>query len=72
MGFVLLICKLVCLMFVLQWNSLGEFVLVMEWIPSYFVHNLYSECESQFLVMIGVAASGEQEDEVKEELYEAG
>jgi hypothetical protein len=42
-GFGLLFCKFVCLMFVLQWSSLGELILVMEWTPCYCV---YEECES--------------------------
>ncbi len=42
-GFSLLFCRFVCLMFVLQWNGLGELVLVMEQIPCYCV---YEECES--------------------------
>ncbi len=46
LDFVLLICKLVCLMFVLQWKGLGELVLVMEWMLSYFVDSIYNECES--------------------------
>jgi hypothetical protein len=67
--FCLLFCKLVCLMFVLQWNDFSELVLMMEWIPCYCV---YGECESQFLVMVDANASTEQEDGVKEELYEVG
>ncbi len=59
-----------CLMFVFQWNNMGELILVMEGIPSCFVDNFYIECESQLLVMISVIASRERKDEVKEELYE--
>ncbi len=31
----------------------------------------YGECESQFLEMIGIIVSREQEDEVRDGLYEA-
>jgi hypothetical protein len=71
LGFVLLFCNLVCLMFVFQWRGLGELVSIMEQIPSCFVDGLYSECESRFLVMIGAVVFREWEDKVKEELYEA-
>jgi hypothetical protein len=36
------------------------------------VDNLYGECESWFLEMIGIIVSKEQEDEVKDRLYERG
>jgi len=58
-------------MFVSQWRGLGELVSIMEQIPSCFVDGLYSEFESQFLMMIGVVVFREWEDKVKEELYEA-
>ncbi len=56
-------------MFVLQWSGLGELILVMEQIPCYCV---YEECESRLLVMVGPNAYREQEDGVKEKLYEVG
>jgi hypothetical protein len=56
-------------MFVLQWSGLGELVSVMEQIPCYYVHE---ECESRLSVTVGVNASREWEDGVKEKLYEAG
>jgi hypothetical protein len=67
--FCLLFCKLVCLMFVFQWSGLSELGLMMEWIPCCCV---YEKCESQLLAMVDANASREQEDGVKDELYEAG
>ncbi len=54
----------------MEW--IGELVLVMEWNPCYLVNNLYGECESWFLEIIGIVVSKEQEDEVKDRLYEIG
>jgi hypothetical protein len=46
LGVVLFVCKLVCLMFVFQWNGMDELVSVMEWVPSCIVDGLYGECKS--------------------------
>jgi hypothetical protein len=32
----------------------------------------YGECESRFMEMIGIVVSMEQEDDIKDKLYEAG
>lgn len=42
---------------VLQWNGLGELVLMMEQNPCCLIDNLYVECESLFLEMIGIVVS---------------
>lgn len=57
---------------VLQWINLSKLVSVMEHNPCCSIDGLYDECESQFLMMIGTAGFEEQEDEVKDKLYEAG
>ncbi len=57
---------------VLQLSGLGELVSMMEWNPCCLVDNLYGECESRFLEMIGTVVSRKQEDEVKDGLYEVG
>jgi hypothetical protein len=44
---------------------------MMERNPCYSVNDLYGECESRFLEMIGTIVSREWEDEVKDGLYEA-
>jgi hypothetical protein len=44
---------------VLQWSSFGELVLVMERNPCFSIDNLYEECESRFLEMIGAELSRE-------------
>jgi len=64
----LLVCKLMCLMLVFQWNHLGELVYVMEWI---FGCCIYEECESWLLGMVGANAYREHEDGVMVKLYEA-
>jgi hypothetical protein len=58
---------------VLQVNlsGFGELVLVMEWDLSYSIDNIYGECESWFLEMIGVKLSKEWRDVDKKKLYEA-
>jgi hypothetical protein len=56
---------------VFQWNGLGELVSVMERNPCCLVNDLYGECESRFLEMIGTIVSREWEDEVRDGLYEA-
>jgi hypothetical protein len=43
----------------------------MERDPCYSIENLYKECESWLLEMIGVELSKEQKDVDKEKLYEA-
>ncbi len=55
-----------------QWSNLGELVLVMEQNPCYSIDNLYGDCESWFLEIIGIVVSKEWEDEVKDGLYEIG
>ncbi len=57
---------------VFQWSGFGEFVLMMERNPCYSIDNLYGECESQFLEMIGAELSKERKDVDNEKLYEAG
>ncbi len=57
---------------VFQWSSFGELVSVMEQNPCYSIVNLYGECESQFLEMIGVELSKERKDVDEEKLYEVG
>jgi hypothetical protein len=47
---------------VFQWSSFGELVSVMERNPCYSIDNLYGECESRFLKMIGVELSKERKD----------
>jgi hypothetical protein len=56
---------------VLQLSALGELVWVMEWNPCCSVNDLYGECESWFLEMIGTIVSKEWEDEVWDGLYES-
>jgi hypothetical protein len=48
---------------VIQWSSYGKLVSVVEQNPCCSIDNLYGECESQFLEMISVMVSNEQEDE---------
>ncbi len=48
---------------VIQGNGFGELVLVVEQNPCYSIDNLYGECESWFLEMIGTMVSREHEDE---------
>ncbi len=57
---------------VFQWSGFGEFVLMMEQNPCYSIDNLYGECESRFLEMIGAELSKERKDVDNEKLYEAG
>jgi hypothetical protein len=45
---------------------------MMEWDPSCSIDNLYGECESRFLEMIGTKLSKEQRDVDNGQLYEAG
>jgi len=45
------LCWLFCR---LLWSGFGELVSVMEWDLGYSIDNLYGECVSQFLEMIGV------------------
>jgi hypothetical protein len=42
----------------------------MEWNPCCLIDNLYGECESRFLEMIGAELSKKQRDVDKENLYE--
>jgi hypothetical protein len=44
---------------VFQWSGFGEFVSMMERNPCYSIDNLYGECESRFLEMIGDELSKE-------------
>jgi hypothetical protein len=44
----------------------------MERNPCYLIDNLYNECESWFLEMIGIMLSREQKDVDEEKLYEVG
>ncbi len=45
---------------------------MLEQNPSYSINNLYGECESRFLKMIGVELSKEQTYMDNEKLYEDG
>jgi hypothetical protein len=56
---------------IFQWNDFGELVFVMERNPYYIIDNLYGECESRFLQMIGIVLSREWKDVDKEKLFEA-
>jgi hypothetical protein len=47
LGVVLFVYRLVCLMFVFQWNGMDELVSVMEWVPSCIVDGLYGERKLQ-------------------------
>ncbi len=81
---ILLSCFLFCFWFcfvvlqvtvfnvVFQWSDFGELVLVMEQNSCCSIDNFYSECESQFLEMIGTVLSREQKDVNEEKIYEAG
>ncbi len=44
---------------VLQWGGLGELVSMMERNPCCSINDLYVECESRFLEMIGIVVSRE-------------
>jgi len=44
----------------------------MEWNPCHSIDNLYEECDSRFLEMIGVELSRERKDVDEEKLYEIG
>jgi hypothetical protein len=55
---------------VFQWNDFGELVSVMEQNPCYLIDNLYGECESRFLEMIGTVVSRERKDVDHENLHE--
>jgi hypothetical protein len=56
----------------LLWSGLGELVSVMERDPYCSIDNLYGECESRFLEMIGAKLSKEWGEVDKEQLYEIG
>jgi hypothetical protein len=56
---------------VFQWSNFGESVSMMEWNPCYSIDNLYKECESWFLEMIGAKLLRERKDVDEEKLYEA-
>ncbi len=45
---------------------------MMEWDLGCLIDNLYEECESQFLEMIGAEISKEWKDVDNEKLYEVG
>ncbi len=45
-----------------MWSGFGELVLVMEQDPGCSIDNLYGECESWFLEMIGAELSKEWMD----------
>ncbi len=49
-----------------------ELVSMMERNLCCSIDNLYNECESQFLEMIGIVLSRERKDVDKEKLYEVG
>jgi tryptophan-rich sensory protein len=54
-GVVLFVCKLICLMFVIQWSGVGELVLVMKWVFSYIVDFIYGNVNhnsSWWLVLV--------------------
>jgi hypothetical protein len=55
---------------VFQWSNFGELVSMMERNPCCSIDNLYRECESRFLEMIGVELSREQKDVDEKKLYE--
>jgi len=57
---------------VFQWSGFGELVSVMEQNPCCSIDNLYGECESRFLEMIGVKLSRVWKDADEEKLYEVG
>jgi hypothetical protein len=57
---------------VFQWSGFGELVSVMERNPCCSIDNLYGECESRVLEMIGAKLSKEQKDVDKKKLYEVG
>ncbi len=57
---------------VFQWNGFGELVSVMERNPCCLIDNLYGECESQVLEMIGAKLSKERKDVDEKILYEVG
>jgi hypothetical protein len=57
---------------VFQWSGFGELVPVMEQNPCCLIENIYKECKSRFLEMIGVELSKEWKDVDKEKLYEVG
>ncbi len=59
-GFVL---QVIMFNVVIQWNSYGELVSMVEQNPCCLIDNLYGECESRFLEMISTVVSREQEDE---------
>jgi hypothetical protein len=58
--------------FVGYWSDFGELVSVMERDPCCSIDNLYGECESWFLEMIGVEFLKEWKDVDKEKAYEVG
>ncbi len=69
----LFFCFLLCLFFCrLLWSGLGEVVSMMEWDLGCSMDNLYGECESRFLEMIGAKLSKEWREVDKEQLYEVG
>jgi hypothetical protein len=57
---------------VFQWSGFGELVLVMERNPCCSIDNLYGECDSRFLEMIGAKLSKEWKDVDEKKLYEVG
>jgi len=61
----LLFCKLLC-------SGFGELVLVMECNPSCSMDNLYDQCESWFLGMIGAELSRERGEVDKQKPFETG
>ncbi len=57
---------------VFQWGGFGELVSVMERNPCCSIDNLYGECESRFLKMIGAKLSKERKDVDEKKLYKVG
>jgi hypothetical protein len=69
----LLFCLWLGLLFCrLLWSGFGELISVMERDLGCSMDNLYEQCESRFLGMMGVELSKEQRDVGNAKLYEAG
>ncbi len=67
-GCCLFVCRLVCLLFVLQWSSRSALFLVMEWVPCCMMDGFYGDCESHLWKTVGVVVYKERRNGVEGKL----
>lgn len=71
-GFCFFVLQVTVFHVIFQWSGFGELVSVMEQNPCCSIDNLYGECDSEFLKMIGIVLSREWKDVDGEKVYEVG